>query len=155
MAYGGFQARGQTGGTAAGLHHSQSNARSKPLCNLYHSSWQRHILNPLSEARDGTCNLMVTSRISFRCAPMGTPYLILLIICTFSVSLFLWSVLLPILILLVSWENLVWLHLFSVLYIFTSISVISFLLLFFWVWFFSYISNLLRWILRFFYFLSF
>ena len=34
---------------------------------------QRGILNPLSEARDGTRNLMVTSRICFRCATMGTP----------------------------------------------------------------------------------
>ena len=31
------------------------------------------ILNPLSEARDGTRNLMVLSRIRFPCAMMGTP----------------------------------------------------------------------------------
>ena len=31
MAYGGSQARGQIGATAAGLHHSHSNARSE-LC---------------------------------------------------------------------------------------------------------------------------
>ena len=29
------------------------------VCDLHHSSWQRWILNPLSEARDRTCNLMV------------------------------------------------------------------------------------------------
>ena len=29
------------------------------ICDLYHSSRQCQILNPLSEARDGTCNLMV------------------------------------------------------------------------------------------------
>ena len=30
-------------------------------------------LNPLSEARDQTCNLMFPSRIGFRCATMGNP----------------------------------------------------------------------------------
>ena len=43
MAYGGSQARGQSGAVAAGL---------------YHSSRQRWILNPLSKARDRTCVLM-------------------------------------------------------------------------------------------------
>ena len=33
------------------------------ICNLYHSSWQRWILNLLSEVRDQTCNLMDPSRI--------------------------------------------------------------------------------------------
>ena len=33
------------------------------VCDLYHSSQQRQILNPLREARDGTHNLMVPSRI--------------------------------------------------------------------------------------------
>ena len=28
------------------------------VCNLHHSSWQHWILNPLSKARDRTCNLM-------------------------------------------------------------------------------------------------
>ena len=57
-AYGGPQASGQMGATAVGL---------------YHSSRQYQILNPLSEARDQTCNLMVTSQIRFHCATMGTP----------------------------------------------------------------------------------
>ena len=35
------------------------------VCHLHHSSWQRQILNPLSETRDQTCVLMDTSRISF------------------------------------------------------------------------------------------
>ena len=35
---------------------------------LYHSSWQRQILNPLSKARDRTCILMITSWIRFHCA---------------------------------------------------------------------------------------
>ena len=40
---------------------------------LYHSSWQRQILNPLSNARDRTWNLMVPSQIHFLGATMGTP----------------------------------------------------------------------------------
>ena len=42
-------------------------------CDLHHSSRQRQILNPLSEARDRTHNLMVPSRINFCCATTGTP----------------------------------------------------------------------------------
>ena len=57
MAYGGSQARGLIGVSAAGLRHS---------------SQQRRILNPLSEARDRTHNLMVPSRIHSRCATTGT-----------------------------------------------------------------------------------
>ena len=33
------------------------------VCDLHHSSQQRWILNPLREARDRTCNLMVTSQV--------------------------------------------------------------------------------------------
>ena len=33
------------------------------VCDLPHSSQQRQILNPLSEAKDGTCVLMDTSRV--------------------------------------------------------------------------------------------
>jgi len=43
------------------------------LCGLHHSSWQRQILNPLSKARDRTCNLMDPPQIHFRCTTMGTP----------------------------------------------------------------------------------
>ena len=43
------------------------------ICNLHHSSWQHQIPNPLSEARDQTLNLMVLSRICFRCTTRGTP----------------------------------------------------------------------------------
>ena len=59
MAYGSSQARDQIGVTAAGLHHSHSNAGSK--LHLHHSSRQHHILNPLNEARDQTCILMEIS----------------------------------------------------------------------------------------------
>jgi len=43
------------------------------VCDLYHSSRQLQILNPLSEARDQTLNLMLPSRIPFRCATTETP----------------------------------------------------------------------------------
>ena len=42
------------------------------VCDLHHSSQKHQILNPLSKARDRTCNLMVTSWIHFRCTTMGT-----------------------------------------------------------------------------------
>ena len=35
------------------------------ICDLHHSSQQRQILNPLSEARDQTCSLMDASQINF------------------------------------------------------------------------------------------
>ena len=50
---------------------SHSNARSEP--SLHHSSQQCQILNPLSEARDQTHNLMVPSQIPFRCAMTRSP----------------------------------------------------------------------------------
>jgi len=43
------------------------------ICHLHHSSWQCWILNPLSEARDQTCNLIVPSRIHFCCSMTGIP----------------------------------------------------------------------------------
>ena len=43
------------------------------ICDLHHSSQQRQKLNPLSEARDQTGNLMVPSWIHFLCARTGTP----------------------------------------------------------------------------------
>ena len=44
------------------------------VCDLHHSSWQRRILNPLSEARDWTYNLMYNiSRISYQWAMPGMP----------------------------------------------------------------------------------
>ena len=44
------------------------------VCDLHHSSRQRQILTPLREVRDRARNLMVPSRIRFRCATMGSPY---------------------------------------------------------------------------------
>ena len=43
------------------------------ICDLYHSSQQCRIGNPLSEARDLTLNLLVPSRIRFLCTMTGTP----------------------------------------------------------------------------------
>ena len=43
------------------------------VCNLHHSSRQRWIPHPLSEARDRTRNLMAPSQIRFSCTTMGTP----------------------------------------------------------------------------------
>ena len=57
-AYGGSQARGLIGATAADLHHSHGNSV---------------ILNALGKARDQTHNLMVSSQICFCCATTGTP----------------------------------------------------------------------------------
>ena len=54
--YGGSQARGWIGAAAVSLHHS---------------SRQRQILNPLSEARERTCVLMDTRQIPFHRATTG------------------------------------------------------------------------------------
>ena len=40
---------------------------------LHQSSWQCWILNPLIEARDQICNLVVPSQIHFHCTTTGTP----------------------------------------------------------------------------------
>ena len=63
-ACGSSQARGRIGATAAGQHHTYSNASSEPrVCDLHHSSRQHRVLDPLSKARDQTLNLMVPSQI--------------------------------------------------------------------------------------------
>uniref|UniRef100_A0A8D0X0T5 Actin-related protein 2/3 complex subunit 4 n=2 Tax=Sus scrofa TaxID=9823 RepID=A0A8D0X0T5_PIG len=45
------------------------------ICDLHHNSWHCWILNPLSEARDRTRNLMVTSWIHCCCTTIGIPLL--------------------------------------------------------------------------------
>ena len=72
MAYGSSQARGPLGATAASLDTATATQDPSCVCELHHSSWQWWILNPLSEARDRTCNLLVPSWICFCCATMGT-----------------------------------------------------------------------------------
>ena len=42
------------------------------ICDPHHSSGQCRILNPLSEARNQTRDLIFPSRIHFRCTTMGT-----------------------------------------------------------------------------------
>ena len=44
----------------------------KHICDLDHSSQQRQILNPLSQAEDRTHILTDTSRVHYRCTTMGT-----------------------------------------------------------------------------------
>ena len=48
------------------------------ICDLHHSSQQRLILNPLSEAGDWTCILMGTSWIPYYWATMGIPRKVIL-----------------------------------------------------------------------------
>ena len=43
------------------------------ICNLYHSSGQCYIFNPLSRARDQTCTLMDTSWVCYHWDTTGTP----------------------------------------------------------------------------------
>ena len=43
------------------------------VCNLYHSSWQCWILNPLIETRDWIHILMNPSQVCYHWAMMGTP----------------------------------------------------------------------------------
>ena len=72
-AYGGSQARGWMGATAAGLHHSHSSAGSGP-CLQPTPQLKCWILNPLSKGRDWTCILMDTSWVCYCWVTMGTPY---------------------------------------------------------------------------------
>ena len=71
MAYGGSQARGGIGATAAAYTTARA---TRGLSNLHHSSRQCRIPDPLSEeVRDGNRILMDTSRIHFYCATVGSP----------------------------------------------------------------------------------
>ena len=70
-AYGGSQAQGLIRATAASHSHSHSNAGSEPHMR-HHSSRQHRILNPLSEAKDRTHNVMVPSQIRFCRTMKGT-----------------------------------------------------------------------------------
>ena len=64
MTYGDSQARGLIGAVAAPAY-AKATATQDPshVCDLYHISWQRQILNPLSKVRDRTCVLMDASQI--------------------------------------------------------------------------------------------
>ena len=73
MAFGGSQARGRMELQLLACAMATAMWDLSHICDLHHSSWQRWILNPLREARDRTCNLMVTSQIHLCCITMGTP----------------------------------------------------------------------------------
>ena len=75
VAYGSSQARGPIRPTAAGLHHSHSNARSSHICDPHCISRQRQILNPLSEARNRTHDLIDTNQVRYCWATRGTQVL--------------------------------------------------------------------------------
>ena len=53
VTYGGSQAKGQIGATAYTT--ATATWDLSRVYELYHSSWQHQILNPLNEARDQTC----------------------------------------------------------------------------------------------------
>ena len=73
-AYGGSQARGLIRAIAAAYATATAMQYPSQVCNQHHSSWQCCILNPLSEARDWSCDLMVLSWVRFQCATVGTPH---------------------------------------------------------------------------------
>ena len=54
--------------------HATAIATQEPnhVCDLHHGSRQHQILNPLSKARNRTCNLMEASRIHFHCTMTGS-----------------------------------------------------------------------------------
>ena len=60
MVYGGSQARGWIRAGAASLHTDTTTPDPSHVYDLYHSSWQCQILNPLNEARDQTSVLKDT-----------------------------------------------------------------------------------------------
>ena len=65
MAYGSSWARGQITAAAAVYTKSIATQALSYICDLYLSSWQHQILNPLSEAKDQTCILMDTSWVCY------------------------------------------------------------------------------------------
>ena len=73
MTCGGSQARGQIRAKLPAYATATAVQDLSHVCDLYHSSWQRWILNPLSEARDRTCGFMDTSQTCFCWATTGAP----------------------------------------------------------------------------------
>ena len=62
-------------GVESGLAYTTATATPdlSHICDLHCSSWQPRILNPLSNVRNPTCILMVTSRVCYCWALTGTP----------------------------------------------------------------------------------
>ena len=73
MTYGGSQARGQIRAIAASLCHTHGNADLTCVCELYHSSQQGQIINPLMEARNWTHILMDSCWVHYYWATVVTP----------------------------------------------------------------------------------
>ena len=63
MAYGGSQARGHIGAAVPAYATDATTRDPSHVCNLYRTSWQCQILNPLNEARNQTRVLMDASRV--------------------------------------------------------------------------------------------
>ena len=61
LAYGSSQTRGKNGTAAEPYATAMAMLDPSYICHLLHSLWQHWMLNPLSEARDQTHNLMDTS----------------------------------------------------------------------------------------------
>ena len=64
------QARGRIGTTAAGLHHSHSNAGSETAT---HGNVRSLTNGVRARIQPATCTLTDTSQIHFHCATLGTP----------------------------------------------------------------------------------
>ena len=77
MAHGGSQARVLIRAVAAGLRQSHRNTKIRATSETYTTA-QGNAVNPLSKARDRTCNLMVSCRIHFSCATTETPCMIII-----------------------------------------------------------------------------
>ena len=77
VAYGDSQAWGRMGLQLLAYATDRDTAMQDPscICNLYHISQQRLILNPLSEARNRSRILMDASQVRYHCSAMGTPAL--------------------------------------------------------------------------------
>ena len=65
------------------LAYAMATATQDPshVFDLHHSSWQRWILNPLSQARDQIRVLMDTSCVRYLCATTGAPWFLFFIVC--------------------------------------------------------------------------
>ena len=72
VAYGGSQAGSELELPLPACTTATATWDPRHVCNLHHSSWQRWLLNPLSQARDQTCILMDTSRARYSWATTGT-----------------------------------------------------------------------------------
>ena len=72
-------ARGRIGAAAASLCHATAISHLSHICNLHCSSWQRLIINPLSEARDRIHILMDTRQLFNPLSPNGNSRKVILI----------------------------------------------------------------------------